>query len=64
VITFRPDNDIFEGMRSLRDRDGVPFSEQIRRSLRMWLETKAVMQTTPRKDRVAHKRARSREGRK
>jgi len=43
VITFRPDNDTFTAMTSLRERDGVPFSEQIRRALRAWLEAKNVM---------------------
>jgi hypothetical protein len=42
-MTFRPDNDTFEGMTSLRKRDGIPFSEQIRRALRSWLELKGAM---------------------
>lgn len=44
MITFRPDNDTFEAMTSLRKRDGVPFSEQIRRALRSWLESKGAME--------------------
>jgi hypothetical protein len=56
VITFRPDNDIFEAMTSLRDRDGVPFSEQIRRALRTWLESKGVVQM-PRKSKAVRKRS-------
>lgn len=48
VVTFRPDNDTFEAMASLRERDGVPFSEQIRRALRMWLEEKKLMRTPSR----------------
>jgi len=43
VITFRPDNDTFDAMASLRERDGVPFSEQIRRALRAWLESKGAV---------------------
>jgi len=43
VLTFRPDPDTFDAMKSLRERDGVPFSEQIRRALRAWLEAKKVM---------------------
>jgi hypothetical protein len=43
VLTFRPDRDTFDAMMSLRERDGVPFSEQIRRALRAWLEAKKVM---------------------
>lgn len=43
VITFRPDNDTFDAMAALRERDGVPFSEQIRRALRPWLEDKGTL---------------------
>ena len=37
VITFRPDDDLLEGMEVVRERFGTPFSEQIRRALRAWL---------------------------
>ena len=47
VITFRPDNDTFDAMASLRERDGVPFSEQIRRALRAWLEAKGAIKKAP-----------------
>ena len=43
VVTFRPDSDILRAMESLRERDGMPYSEQIRRSLRAWLPSKRVM---------------------
>ena len=43
VVTFRPDADMFDAMASLRERDGVPFSQQIRRALRAWLENKRAM---------------------
>lgn len=56
VITFRPDNDTFDAMEFLRDRDGVPFSEQIRRALRAWLESKKVMKAK-RKRAVARERS-------
>lgn len=48
-MTFRPDADTFAAMDSLRERDGVPFSEQIRRALRAWLESKGAMKQ-PRKN--------------
>jgi hypothetical protein len=38
VLTFRPDLDVLDAMTSLRERVGVPFSEQIRRALRTWLQ--------------------------
>jgi len=45
VLTFRPDTDTYQAMVGLRERDGVPFSEQIRRALRAWLESKGAMKT-------------------
>ena len=47
VVTFRPDEDLLKGMEALKERDGVPYSEQIRRSLRMWLDTKGVLTQGP-----------------
>ena len=54
VLTFRPDADIYSAMDVLKERDGIPFSEQIRRALRMWLESKDVMKAD-------RKRARTRQ---
>ena len=57
VATFRIDDDLLEGMELLRDRDGMPFSEQIRRALRPWLELKGVTTKTDRKRAVTRKRS-------
>ena len=43
VVTFRPDEEDLEAMERLRERDGIPFSEQIRRALKVWLVSKGVM---------------------
>lgn len=40
VLTFRPDPQVHAAMQALREDEGVPFSEQIRRALRAWLESK------------------------
>jgi hypothetical protein len=45
VITFRPDADILAAMETLKERDGTPYSEQVRRALRAWLEEKQVMRS-------------------
>jgi len=45
VATFRVDNDLFAAMQRLQERDGMPLSEQIRRALRPWLESKGVMKS-------------------
>ena len=42
VITFRPDLEDIDAMRALKERDGIPLSEQLRRALKMWLDGKGV----------------------
>ena len=39
---FRIDPEILEGLRAIRERDGVPVSEQARRALLAWLESKGI----------------------
>jgi hypothetical protein len=40
--TFRIDEDQLQEMQAIWDRDGIQVSEQIRRAIRAWLETKGV----------------------
>jgi len=42
VITFRVTDDIAEALRAIQERDGVPLSEQIRRGIGLWLESRGV----------------------
>jgi hypothetical protein len=49
ILTFRPDDDVFAAMERLRERHGTPFSEQVRRALRGWLERQGVMEKAHRK---------------
>ena len=42
LTAFRIDPKIMDAMRRLKDRDGVPFSVQVDRALRAWLEEKGV----------------------
>jgi hypothetical protein len=51
ILTFRPDDEVYEAMEVLKERDGVPFSQQIRRALRAWLEGKGLV------DKAAPRRA-------
>ena len=39
---FRIDADVMEGLRRLKERDGVPLSVQVDRALRAWLEKKEI----------------------
>lgn len=42
IATFRLDEQLLEGLKLIQERDGVPPSEQVRRAIAMWLETKGV----------------------
>ena len=42
LTAFRVEADIMEGLRRVKDRDGVPLSVQVDRALRAWLEKKGV----------------------
>lgn len=49
VTTFRIDDDLLDAMTALKHRDGIPYSEQIRRAMREWLERKGALKTKPAK---------------
>ena len=52
---FRIDPDILTGLQEVKVRDGIPLSEQVRRALRVWLDSKGVTKTE-RKRAVTRKR--------
>ena len=54
LTAFRVEADIMEGLRRVKDRDGVPLSVQVDRALRAWLEKKGV---TVKKASKANRRA-------
>ena len=39
---FRIEPEIMDGLHALKERDGVPISEQVRRALRAWLDAKQI----------------------
>jgi hypothetical protein len=41
--TFRIDRYILDGLDEVKQRDGVPISEQVRRALVAWLQSKDVL---------------------
>lgn len=43
---FRLPDDLLEAMEQLRERDGIGFSEQVRRALRDWLASRGVLTPT------------------
>jgi hypothetical protein len=42
---FWLDDDLREGLRAVRDRDGILDSEQVRRAVKAWLEKKGITDT-------------------
>ncbi len=42
LTNFHIDVDQAEGLQLVKDREGVPIAEQIRRGIRMWLESKGI----------------------
>ena len=48
--TFRIEDEILDGLRQIKEQDGIPQSEQVRRALIMWLESKGVkVKSAPRR---------------
>ena len=45
LTNFRIDPDLAAGLKDVKERDGIPEGEQIRRAVRAWLETKGVIKT-------------------
>jgi hypothetical protein len=44
---FRLEPAILDGLREVKERDGIPTSEQVRRALAAWLESKGVKMGRP-----------------
>ena len=40
--SFWIDIDLLDGLRAIRERDGILESEQIRRAIRQWLKSKGI----------------------
>jgi Arc/MetJ-type ribon-helix-helix transcriptional regulator len=56
ISTFRIDEKLLDGLRAVWERDGVPVSEQVRRAIRAWLESRGVIEKAERKRVAARKR--------
>ena len=41
-INFYIDEDLADGLKAVKERDGASESEQIRRGIRLWLEAKGI----------------------
>jgi len=50
-VAFRIDDDLLEAMDRMKAEYGTPYSEQIRRALRQWLEQAGALPATRRAER-------------
>lgn len=41
-MQFKIDADLREGLEAIRQRDGVSYTEQLRRALRLWFDSKGL----------------------
>ena len=48
---FRLEADLLSALQEIKHRDGVPVSEQVRRALRAWVESKGVTTAAPKRPR-------------
>lgn len=42
MVAFRMAPELMEAMRTVKEKDGVPVSEQIDRAVRAWLEARGI----------------------
>ena len=42
IYNFACDQELIDALRAIKERDGVAESEQIRRGIRLWLQTKGI----------------------
>ena len=47
MYSLRLDPDLASLLKALKERDGIPESEQIRRALRLWFESKGMLKPKP-----------------
>jgi hypothetical protein len=45
LTNFRIDPDLAVGLKVVKERDGIPEAEQIRRALRVWLESRDAIKS-------------------
>ena len=56
LYTFPIEADLALGLKAVKAQEGISEAEQIRRGIRMWLESKGVMEKAGRRRVVARRR--------
>jgi hypothetical protein len=55
--TFRLEQELLDALQEVKERDGLPVTEQVRRAVRAWLDEKGVtLKKTERKRAATRKR--------
>jgi hypothetical protein len=54
---FRLEEEILKALEQIRERDGIPVTEQVRRALKVWIAEKGVTLKTERRRAVTRKRS-------
>ena len=57
LFNFAIDEDLAEGLKAIKERVGISESEQVRRAIRMWLESEGEMNKAERKRADTRKRS-------
>jgi hypothetical protein len=57
ITNFRIDSELLEALRDIRDRDGIGIAEQVRRAIRVWVESKGIKVKPERKRAGTRKRS-------
>jgi Ribbon-helix-helix protein, copG family len=57
LTNFRLDAELLDALRAIKDRDGIPIAEQVRRALETWVESKGVKVKADRKRAGTRKRS-------
>ena len=55
--TFRLETELISGLQAVKDRDGIPVTEQVRRAIRAWLGEKGVTLKTDRRRAATRQRS-------
>jgi hypothetical protein len=56
LTNFRIDPDLADGLKLVKERDGIPEGEQIRRAVRAWLESKDAIKSPRERSIVVRRR--------
>ena len=56
ATTYRLEDEILVALKVIKERDGIPVSEQVRRALKSWIESKGVTLKADRKRAGTRKR--------